>query len=145
MQRPDCPDIHKCQIQLDEKWRQANQAVSRYGPPQPSVAFRCFRQLETFPTNPSLMMPHPYCQNAAKAWCASCEFINRPYVALGSITSAIRHTGLGRAEGRGTDGTVFDRMFQPKAISSPFSQGTEKVSSILLPVEATAREPVWGC
>ena len=39
-QRPDCPDPARCQTQLDEKWRQAHSAVCRYGPPQPSVAFR---------------------------------------------------------------------------------------------------------
>ncbi|WOO81997.1 uncharacterized protein LOC62_04G005502 [Vanrija pseudolonga] len=66
--RPDCPDASRCSSQLDEKWRQAHQAVSRYGPPQPSVAFRCLRQLETFPTNPSLVMPHPLCQSTAKGW-----------------------------------------------------------------------------
>ncbi|WVN84982.1 uncharacterized protein L203_100119 [Cryptococcus depauperatus CBS 7841] len=69
--RPDCPDPSRCQTQLDEKWRQAHSAVSRYGPPQPSVAFRCLRQLETFPTNPSLSMPHTSCQTTAKAWCMS--------------------------------------------------------------------------
>ncbi|KAK4685423.1 hypothetical protein P7C73_g4727, partial [Tremellales sp. Uapishka_1] len=68
LQRHDCPDQTKCQAQLDEKWRQAHSAVCRYGPPQPSVAFRCLRQLETFPTNPSLVMPHPLCQSAAKSW-----------------------------------------------------------------------------
>lgn len=66
--RSDCPDPAKCQAQLDEKWRQAITNVSRYGPPQPSVAFRCLRQLETFVTNPSLVMPHPLCQTAAKSW-----------------------------------------------------------------------------
>ncbi|ODN77674.1 hypothetical protein L202_04824 [Cryptococcus amylolentus CBS 6039] len=69
--RPDCPDPQRCQLQLDEKWRQAHAAVSRYGPPQPSVAFRCLRQLETFPTNPSLSMPHALCQGAAKSWVMS--------------------------------------------------------------------------
>ncbi|WVQ72642.1 hypothetical protein IAR50_002201 [Cryptococcus sp. DSM 104548] len=69
--RPDCPDPQRCQLQLDEKWRQAHAAVSRYGPPQPSVAFRCLRQLETFPTNPSLSMPHALCQGAAKGWVMS--------------------------------------------------------------------------
>lgn len=33
---------------------------------------RCLRQLETFPTNPSLVMPHPLCQSAAKGWIMSC-------------------------------------------------------------------------
>ncbi|BEJ17957.1 hypothetical protein CspHIS471_0702340 [Cutaneotrichosporon sp. HIS471] len=69
--RPDCPDQSRCQAQLDEKWRQANTAVSRYGPPQPSVAFRCLRQLEGFPTNPALIMQHPLCQSSAKSWVAS--------------------------------------------------------------------------
>ncbi|ORX40571.1 hypothetical protein BD324DRAFT_678025 [Kockovaella imperatae] len=69
--RPDCPDPARCQATLDEKWRQAHSAVSRYGPPQPSVAFRCLRQLEVFPTNPSLVMPHPSCQSAAKSWVTS--------------------------------------------------------------------------
>jgi hypothetical protein len=40
MKRPECPDSPRCQALLDEKWRQAHQAVCRYGPPQPSVAFR---------------------------------------------------------------------------------------------------------
>ncbi|WWC91705.1 uncharacterized protein L201_006651 [Kwoniella dendrophila CBS 6074] len=69
--RADCPDPIRCQTQLDEKWRQAYSAVCRYGPPQPSVAFRCLRQLETFPTNPSLVMSHPLCQSAAKTWVMS--------------------------------------------------------------------------
>ncbi|OCF38103.1 hypothetical protein I316_00327 [Kwoniella heveanensis BCC8398] len=69
--RADCPDPLRCQSQLDEKWRQAYSAVCRYGPPQPSVAFRCLRQLETFPTNPSLVMSHPLCQTAAKTWVMS--------------------------------------------------------------------------
>ncbi|KIR29240.1 hypothetical protein I309_01828 [Cryptococcus deuterogattii LA55] len=69
--RLDCPDPSKCQAQLDDKWRQAHHAVIKYGPPQPSVAFRCLRQLETFPTNPSLVMPHALCQWAAKAWVMS--------------------------------------------------------------------------
>ncbi|KLT45781.1 hypothetical protein CC85DRAFT_117288 [Cutaneotrichosporon oleaginosum] len=69
--RPDCPDQSRCQAQLDEKWRQAHTAVSRYGPPQPSVAFRCLRQLEGFPTNPALIMQHPLCQSSAKSWVAS--------------------------------------------------------------------------
>ncbi|WVQ84414.1 hypothetical protein IAT38_006566 [Cryptococcus sp. DSM 104549] len=69
--RPDCPDPTRCQTQLDEKWRQAHTAVCRYGPPQPSVAFRCLRQLETFPTNPSLVMQHPLCQSTAKSWVMS--------------------------------------------------------------------------
>lgn len=73
-QRPDCPDPSKCQMQLDEKWRQAYLAVSRYGPPQASVAFRCLRQLETFPTNPSLVMPHPLCQTSAKSWVSTREY-----------------------------------------------------------------------
>jgi len=90
--RPDCPDVARCQAQLDEKWRQAHSAVSRYGPPQPSVAFRCLRQLETFPTNPSLVMPHPLCQKAAKTWVMS----------------------------------LFDRMFNPKIVTSSYNPGTEK-------------------
>ncbi|KAI9634112.1 uncharacterized protein MKK02DRAFT_17475 [Dioszegia hungarica] len=94
--RPECPDSPRCQALLDEKWRQAHQAVCRYGPPQPSVAFRCLRQLETFPTNPSLVMPHPLCQSAAKT------FIMLPY------------------------NIVFDRMFQPKTVTSPLTAGTEK-------------------
>ncbi|WVF72976.1 hypothetical protein IAT40_007794 [Kwoniella sp. CBS 6097] len=69
--RADCPDPLRCQSQLDEKWRQAYSAVCRYGPPQPSVTFRCLRQLETFPTNPSLVMSHPLCQTAAKTWVMS--------------------------------------------------------------------------
>ncbi|GFZ48725.1 hypothetical protein JCM24511_06474 [Saitozyma sp. JCM 24511] len=66
--RSDCPDPTRCQAQLDDKWRQAHVAVSRYGPPQPSVAFRCLSQLETFPTNPSLVMPNLLCQETAKTW-----------------------------------------------------------------------------
>ncbi|WWC72032.1 uncharacterized protein I206_105991 [Kwoniella pini CBS 10737] len=50
---------------------QAYSAVCRYGPPQPSVTFRCLRQLETFPTNPSLVMSHPLCQSIAKTWVMS--------------------------------------------------------------------------
>ncbi|OCF61299.1 hypothetical protein L486_00946 [Kwoniella mangroviensis CBS 10435] len=95
--RADCPDPLRCQTQLDEKWRQAYAAVTRYGPPQPSVAFRCLRQLETFPTNPSLVMSHPLCQSAAKTWVMSCTF---------------------------PSAHLFDRMFQPKLVYS--NPGTEK-------------------
>lgn len=111
-QRPDCPDPSRCQTQLDEKWHQANTAVSRYGPPQPSVAFRCLRQLETFPTNPSLVMHHPLCQSTAKSWIASCELS-----AADRLDSELI--------------TVFDRMFQPKMAFGALSPGTEKVSSCL--------------
>ncbi|KAL7418456.1 hypothetical protein Q5752_006914 [Cryptotrichosporon argae] len=69
--RPECASRALCQQQLDDKWRHAHSAVSRFGPPQPSVAYRCLRQLETFPTNPSLGMPHPACQATAKAWVAT--------------------------------------------------------------------------
>jgi hypothetical protein len=109
-QRPDCPDPSRCQAQLDEKWRQAHQAVSRYGPPQPSVAFRCLRQLETFPTNPSLVMPHPLCQTAAKSWVMTCEWTFSQWRSVDAYTA------------------VFDRMFQPKMAFGATSPGTEKVS-----------------
>ena len=79
LQRPDCPDPTRCQVALDEKWRQAHLAVCRYGPPQPSVAFRCLRQLETFPTNPSLIMPHPLCQRSAQSWVMTCRYAGGPH------------------------------------------------------------------
>ncbi|WVR07670.1 hypothetical protein IAU60_004712 [Kwoniella sp. DSM 27419] len=66
--RADCPDPARCQAQLDEKWQQAYNAVVKFGPPRPSVAFRCMRQLETSFTNPSLVMSHPLCETAAKQW-----------------------------------------------------------------------------
>lgn len=109
-QRPDCPDPSRCQLQLDEKWRQALQAVSRYGPPQPSVAFRCLRQLETFPTNPSLVMHHPLCQSAAKSWIASCEFSATQTVLCRADSSVRPHVpaqdGVRRAQSRYGEGEL---------------------------------------
>jgi hypothetical protein len=108
VQRVDCPDPTRCQILVHDKWHQANLAVCRYGPPQPSVAFRCIRQLETSPTNPSLVMPHPLCQIAAKSWVKNCTFL----------------TTIGLMK-------VYDRMFQFRLINSPLSPGTEKVGLIV--------------
>lgn len=73
---------------------------------------RCLRQLETFPTNPSLVMSHPLCQSAAKLWVMTREIRSGLNVEV-SLTDA-----------------VFDRMFQPKMVFSPLNPGTEKVSSI---------------
>jgi hypothetical protein len=112
LQRAECPDPPRCQMLLDDKWRQANLAICRYGPPQPSVAFICLRQLETLPTNPSLVMPHPLCQATAKEWIKSCKL---DWYGLEEWLMI-----------------VFDRMFQFRSINSPLSPGTEKVGLVLL-------------
>jgi len=69
MQCPSCPDPPTCARLLDEKWRQAYQAVFRFGPCQPSMVFRYLRTLEG--VSPPLALSHLTCQTTAKAFIAT--------------------------------------------------------------------------
>ncbi|KAI0085061.1 hypothetical protein BDY19DRAFT_967807 [Irpex rosettiformis] len=64
-----CPDPPTCARLLDEKWRQAYQAVFRFGPCQPSIVFRYLRTLEA--VTPPLSLTHLSCQTHAKAFTAT--------------------------------------------------------------------------
>jgi len=66
---PSCPDSSTCARLLDEKWRQAYQAVFRFGPCQPSMVFRYLRTLEG--VSPPLALSHLACQTTAKAFVAT--------------------------------------------------------------------------
>ncbi|KAH9485349.1 hypothetical protein JR316_0002257 [Psilocybe cubensis] len=66
---PTCPDSAVCAKLLEEKWRQAYNAVNRFGNPQPSMAFRYLRMLEGI--NPPLALTHTACQASAKAFVAT--------------------------------------------------------------------------
>lgn len=68
-QCPSCPDPCGCARLLDEKWRQAYQAVFRFGPCQPSMVFRYLRTLEG--VSPPLALSHLACQTTAKAFIAT--------------------------------------------------------------------------
>ena len=69
LQCPSCPDPPTCARLLDEKWRQAYQAVFRFGPCQPSMVFRYLRTLEG--VSPPLSLSHLTCQTTAKAFIAT--------------------------------------------------------------------------
>lgn len=69
LQCPSCPDPPTCARLLDEKWRQAYQAVFRFGPCQPSMVFRYLRTLEG--VSPPLALSHLTCQTTAKAFIAT--------------------------------------------------------------------------
>ncbi|KAI0744173.1 hypothetical protein C8Q80DRAFT_1185413 [Daedaleopsis nitida] len=64
-----CPDSANCARLLEEKWRQAYQAVFRFGPCQPSMVFRYLRTLEG--VSPPLSLTHLSCQTTAKAFIAT--------------------------------------------------------------------------
>ncbi|KAF9452344.1 hypothetical protein P691DRAFT_829342 [Macrolepiota fuliginosa MF-IS2] len=64
-----CPDPPVCARFLDEKWRQAYNAVFRFGPAQPSMVFRYLRQLEG--VSPPLSLTQTTCQASAKAFTAT--------------------------------------------------------------------------
>ncbi|EJF65486.1 hypothetical protein BD309DRAFT_966596 [Dichomitus squalens] len=64
-----CPDSANCARLLDEKWKQAYQAVFRFGPCQPSMVFRYLRTLEG--VSPPLSLTHLSCQTTAKAFVAT--------------------------------------------------------------------------
>ncbi|KAH9935702.1 uncharacterized protein B0H18DRAFT_976920 [Fomitopsis serialis] len=55
-----CPDPSTCARLLEEKWRQAYQAVFRFGPCQPSMG-----------VSPPLSLTHLSCQTTAKAFIAT--------------------------------------------------------------------------
>ena len=93
-QCPSCPDPQTCARLLDDKWRQAYQAVFRFGPCQPSMVFRYLRTLEG--VSPPLALSHLVCQTTAKAFIATCACIPSP----SPLT-------INLMDGR----TVFDRMF----------------------------------
>ncbi|EGN99744.1 hypothetical protein SERLA73DRAFT_179921 [Serpula lacrymans var. lacrymans S7.3] len=64
-----CPDPGYCARQLEEKWRQAYNAVFRFGPCQPSMVYRYLRNLEGI--NPPLSLTYLTCQTTAKAFTAT--------------------------------------------------------------------------
>ncbi|KZT66364.1 hypothetical protein DAEQUDRAFT_715034 [Daedalea quercina L-15889] len=64
-----CPEPATCARLLEEKWRQAYQAVFRFGPCQPSMVFRYLRTLEGI--SPPLSLTHLSCQTTAKAFIAT--------------------------------------------------------------------------
>ncbi|KAM5538922.1 hypothetical protein V8D89_007417 [Ganoderma adspersum] len=64
-----CPDPTNCARLLDEKYKQAYQAVFRFGPCQPSMVFRYLRTLEG--VSPPLSLTHLSCQTTAKAFIAT--------------------------------------------------------------------------
>ncbi|ETW80484.1 hypothetical protein HETIRDRAFT_33355 [Heterobasidion irregulare TC 32-1] len=64
-----CSDPASCARLLEEKWRQAYQAVFRFGPCQPSMVFRYLRTLEGI--SPPLALSHLACQSTAKAFIAT--------------------------------------------------------------------------
>ncbi|KAI0675176.1 hypothetical protein C8Q78DRAFT_525638 [Trametes maxima] len=64
-----CPDPANCARLLEEKWKQAYQAVFRFGPCQPSMVFRYLRTLEG--VSPPLSLTHLSCQTTAKAFVAT--------------------------------------------------------------------------
>ncbi|KAI0028795.1 hypothetical protein K488DRAFT_80507 [Vararia minispora EC-137] len=64
-----CPDPSNCARLVEEKWRQAYQAVFRFGPCQPSMVFRYLRSLEG--VSPPLALTHLSCQMTAKAFIAT--------------------------------------------------------------------------
>lgn len=94
-QCPTCPDPANCARLLEEKWRQAYNAVFRFGscpslygrpsrlfhshplgPCQPSMVYRYLRNLEG--VSPPLSLTHLACQTTAKAFTATrerCTFI----------------------------------------------------------------------
>ncbi|KAH9942436.1 uncharacterized protein BXZ73DRAFT_40907 [Epithele typhae] len=63
---PTCPDSAVCARLLEEKWKQAYQAVFRFGPCQPSMVYRYLRTLEG--VSPPLSLTHLSCQTTAKAF-----------------------------------------------------------------------------
>ncbi|KAH0828044.1 hypothetical protein J3R83DRAFT_3694 [Lanmaoa asiatica] len=67
-----CPDPTNCARLLEEKWRQAYNAVFRFGPCQPSMVYRYLRNLEG--VSPPLSLTHLACQTTAKAFTATCNF-----------------------------------------------------------------------
>jgi hypothetical protein len=64
-----CPDSANCARLLEEKWRQAYNAVFRFGPCQPSIVYRFLRTLEG--VSPPLSLTHLACQTTAKAFTAT--------------------------------------------------------------------------
>jgi len=95
MQCPSCPDPPTCARLLDEKWRQAYQAVFRFGPCQPSMVFRYLRTLEG--VSPPLALSHLTCQTTAKAFIATRTpypppffFVCSLFVETGLNTNSVR-------------------------------------------------------
>ncbi|KAF9241831.1 hypothetical protein BU15DRAFT_87066 [Melanogaster broomeanus] len=66
---PTCPDPANCARLLEDKWRQAYNAVFRFGPCQPSMVYRYLRNLEG--VSPPLSLTHLACQTTAKAFTAT--------------------------------------------------------------------------
>ncbi len=76
LQCPTCPDPHACARCLEEKWRHGYQSLFRFGPAQPSMVFRYLRSLEG--VGPPLALKELSCQNHAKQWTATREFVIVP-------------------------------------------------------------------
>lgn len=64
-----CLDPSNCARLLEEKWRQAYNAVFRFGLCQPSMVYRYLRNLEG--VSPPLTLTHLACQATAKAFTAT--------------------------------------------------------------------------
>ena len=109
---------------LEEKWKQAYQAVFRFGPCQPSMVFRYLRTLEG--VSPPLSLTHLSCQTTAKAFVATRASLPclpkfqvsliafglplsvRPHVLPGRAWQRHRHRAAGGASGScGWDGDVW--------------------------------------
>ncbi|KAF8530417.1 hypothetical protein BU17DRAFT_72940 [Hysterangium stoloniferum] len=88
-----CPDPTNCARLLEEKWRQAYQAVFRFGPCQPSMVHRYLRTLEGI--SPPLSLTHLSCQTTAKSFTATHPRMHLATRFLGSLIYL----------------AVFDRMF----------------------------------
>jgi hypothetical protein len=88
MQCATCPEPATCARLLEEKWRQAYNAVFRFGwmlsstrmppshpcltgPCQPSMVYRYLRNLEGI--SPPLALTNLNCQTTAKAFIATCQ------------------------------------------------------------------------
>lgn len=100
LQCQTCPDPSTCARLLDEKWRQAYNACFRFGPAQPSMVYRYLRGLEG--VTPPLALLHLSCQNHAKAFTTTREFLRYNFVVEMYIMDS--DSGILFFE-------VFDRMF----------------------------------
>lgn len=85
LQCQTCPDPSTCARLLDEKWRQAYNACFRFGPAQPSMVYRYLRGLEG--VTPPLALLHLSCQNHAKAFTTTREFLRYNDVKLNIMDS----------------------------------------------------------
>ncbi|KAG8214106.1 hypothetical protein J3R82DRAFT_10866 [Butyriboletus roseoflavus] len=111
---PTCPDTTNCARLLEEKWRQAYNAVFRFGPCQPSMVYRYLRNLEG--VSPPLSLTHLTCQTTAKAFTATCKrstfhsFVVAPFPSLVILFYSFE-CFLGVLTYETLSEPVFDRMF----------------------------------